>query len=468
MAAQALKLDVNDIVVPACGPAGLTDGDFDQIKELLNTATTALREDHAKGGLAFLNLPGDDAARDAAKALSLELRNEFDNLIVLGIGGSSLGAKSVFSALAHPLHNLLEIERRPGMRIFFPDNSDPATFGALLDLLELKRTAFAVITKSGGTAETMSQLMVVKQRLKTQISPHAVKRHIVAVTDPTEGSLRKLAKAEGWRTLPVPPAVGGRFSVLTACGTLPAYCAGIDVEQLLAGAGAVANRSFFNGQERLSETPAGALAGILHWMTAKRGRPMVVFMPYADALRDTGDWVVQLVAESLGKPRGDTFVGPTPLRAVGATDQHSLLQLLMQGPQDKTVVFVGVDRPRTDLDIPASFPDEPNAAYLQGHRMSELLNAERVATAAALAKAGRPSITLEMPELTPYQMGALLMTWEIATAAMGQMLGINPFDQPGVELGKRYTGALLKRPGYEDAGRELAARPARSRQLVIE
>jgi glucose-6-phosphate isomerase len=189
-------------------------------------------------------------------------------------------------------------------------------------------------------------------------------------------------------------------------------------------------------------------------------------MPYADGLRDTGDWFVQLWAESLGK-RPD--VGPTPFRAVGATDQHSSLQLMMEGPHDKVVTLVRVAQPRADvsLTVPAGYRAYPEIAYLDGHTMGELLEAERRATAAALRKGGRPTASIELPRLDARAVGELLMLLELATAYAGGLYGVNAFDQPGVEAGKRYAQGLLGRPGFEKARDELLAAPAPDPALVL-
>jgi glucose-6-phosphate isomerase len=211
------------------------------------------------------------------------------------------------------------------------------------------------------------------------------------------------------------------------------------------------------------KNPAYLAAAVLYLMDQNRGRSLHVFMPYADALRETSDWFVQLWAESLGKREK---VGPTPLRAVGATDQHSLVQLLMEGPQDKMTVFVRVNTSRKDQTIPSAWSNQGDVAYLGGHTMQELLNVEHQATAAALAAEGRPSMTLRIPALNARTLGELMMLWEIATAFAGSLYGVDPFDQPGVEAGKRYIGGLMGRPGYEKYREELEQRPSNPEWIV--
>ncbi len=453
--ADRIQLDLNLATTDGIGAGGLTRDDFATVAARTKEIHRDLQHKRKDGTLRFFDLPSDKAAADAAKALASELQRDFDDLLVLGIGGSSLGAKALFTALCHPAHNLLPKEKRQGMRLFFPDNADPSTFSGLLDVLDLRRTAAAAITKSGGTAETWSQLLVLRDRWLAQWGEEALKRHIVAVTDPDKGTLRKVASASGWRTLPVPPAVGGRFSVLTAVGLLPAAAAGMDVDGLLAGAADMVQRC---ETDEVLKNPAYALASALYLMDTKKGRRIHVFMPYADALRETSDWYVQLWAESLGKTKD---IGPTPIRAVGATDQHSLVQLLMEGPDDKVTVFARVETQKADLPLPSGWEDQGDVKYLNGHRMGHLLNVEHQATAAALAGAGRPSITLKLPRVDAHVMGQVLMLWEIATAYAGPLYGVNPFDQPGVEAGKRFIGGLLGRAGYEQYKAELEQRPAK-------
>lgn len=465
MAARShLALDVNNAFHHACGSGGLTEGDYEALLPRLSREVDALVAGRQEGRLPYLNLPRDEAARNEALALARSLREDFDTLVVLGIGGSSLGARAVFGALSHPFHNLRPASERAGMRVFFPDNSDPGTFAALLDVLELPHTAFAVVTKSGGTAETMSQFAVVKAILEQMGGPAALRRHVVAVTDPDKGALRAIARTAELRTLSIPSAVGGRFSVMTGAGLLPAACAGMDVEALLEGAASMAERAL--GAD-VARNPAALLAGLLHAMDTSKRRPVHVFMPYNDALRDTGDWFVQLWAESLGKrgPQGPS--GPTPLRAVGATDQHSLLQLLMEGPEDKFVLFVQVEEPRADLIVPSVFSQIPDVAYLGGTRMSHLLDAERRATALALARQGRPTATIRLPRLDAFHLGELVMLLEAATSIAGSLYGVDPYDQPGVELGKRYTSAILGRPGYENVLAEIAVCAESRPHLVV-
>ncbi len=456
-----LKLDVNGCFDPA--PGGLDRAELAELALTAKAAFDALEARRRSGEIGFPELPADADAADAAVRLARDLAGRFDSLLVLGIGGSSLGGRAIVSALCHPFHNLLPRERRGAMRVFFPDNSDPATFEGLLATVDLADTCFATVTKSGGTAETMAQHLALRERCLARFGEEGFRERCVLVTDPAKGALRAIAQAEGLRALSVPPAVGGRFSALSAVGLLPAAAAGVDVPELLAGAAAMEARC---RAPTTAENPALLYAAALHLMDRRRGRRIHVLMPYADGLRDCGDWFVQLWAESLGK-RAD--VGPTPFRAVGATDQHSSLQLMVEGPHDKVVTLVRVARPRADvsMSVPEAYRPHAEIAYLHGHTMGELLEAERRATEAALRNAGRPTISIELPRLDARAMGELLMLLELATAYAGGLYGVNAFDQPGVEAGKRYAQGLLGRPGYEKYRDELAGAAPPDPALVL-
>jgi glucose-6-phosphate isomerase len=459
---ERLKLDVNGCFDPGAG--GLARAELAALEPAARAAFEGLEARRRSGEVGFLDLPRDRAAADAAVALARDLSARFENLLVLGIGGSSLGGRAIVSALCHPFHNLLPRERRRAMRVFFPDNSDPATFEALLGTLDLSETCFATVTKSGGTAETMAQHLALRERCLARFGEQGYRDRCVLVTDPAKGALRAIAQAEGLRALAVPANVGGRFSALSAVGLLPAAAAGADVAELLAGAAALEERCRTASPK---ENPALLYAATLHLMDRLRGRRVHVLMPYADGLRDTGDWFVQLWAESLGK-RPD--VGPTPFRAVGATDQHSSLQLMVEGPHDKVVTIVRVARPRADvaLVVPEAYRPHAEIAYLHGHTMGALIEAERRATEAALRRAGRPTASIELPRLDARATGELLALLELATAYAGGLYGVNAFDQPGVEAGKRYAQGLLGRPGFERYRDELAGAAKPDPGLVTE
>jgi glucose-6-phosphate isomerase len=295
--------------------------------------------------------------------------------------------------------------------------------------------------------------MIVRKELDSALGSREAGRRLVVTTDPHRGLLRRLAAAEGLRAFEVPPEIGGRFSVLTPVGLLPAAAAGADVAALVSGAAEV---SAAMREMRPQEHPALLIAACLYLMDVARQRPIHVFMPYRDALETFSEWLQQLWGESLGKRRNGDFVGPTPIRCTGVTDQHSQLQLYIEGPPDKVVVFLESACSREDVRIPDGLRGEPEAEYLAGHSLEELLRAELDATAAALRSAGRPSCRVSLDRVDEAAMGRLFMVFEMATQAAGALYRINPFDQPGVEAGKRFACGLMGRPGYEAHRDEMA------------
>jgi glucose-6-phosphate isomerase len=433
---------------------GVSAADWSAAPDTFRRAHDGFNRRRDAGELGFLSLPTDAALHWQSTNFASRARGNFDDVVVLGIGGSALGPIALRTALLAPAWNSRTNGERGGRpRLHVLDNVDPHTISALLGRLSLGRALFVVTSKSGGTAETMAQYLIVRERL-AQAKLDA-KSHVVFVTDPAKGALRGIANAEGIPALEIPAAVGGRFSVLTPVGILPAALVGIDTVQLLAGARDIAERSATSG-DRLTQNPAGVFAALQYLADTKLGRHIHVLMPYSDPLRDLADWFVQLWAESLGKHRaaGDAGVGPTPFGALGATDQHSKVQLFMEGPPDKTVTFISVREVGADLTIPKLHSDVKELGYLGGHQLGELLSIEQRATAGALARRGRPNMTIHVDRVDAWHLGALFMLLEIATIYAGELYGVNPLDQPGVELGKQFTYAMLGRPDAEQARQE--------------
>lgn len=430
------------------GMLGFTQGGRKLSEELDVTRprVAAAVERLARGGemLGWAGLPLDEKTAVEIAVWVSSLPRSVTSAVVLGIGGSSLGPKALYTACHYPMP-LLDGWRPDGARrLYFLDNSDPETVAAVLGHLDIASTLFIVVTKSGATAETASQLMIAWERARAALGERAA-GSFVFVTDPEKGDLRALARELKVRAFPLPPDVGGRFSVLSPVGLLPAAVAGISPVALLRGAAAMRARCLDTAVER---NPAALLGAGAYLLDTVFGRKVHVLMPYADRLADVGAWFVQLWAESLGKRRGNAGVGPTPVDARGATDQHSVLQLFKEGPPDKFVMFVDV-RARRALEIPAVFGAYDSFAYLGGHEVGELIRSERIGTQRSLALAGTPTVTIELEEVTPGRVAALLYLLEAATAIAGFLYGVNPFDQPGVEESKRFTCALMGRPGYE-------------------
>lgn len=403
------------------------------------------------GEYGFYDLGNQAGTVESIRRFAEGVGQAFDHVLVLGIGGSALGTKALMSALRPPAWNELSDEAREYFpRLTVLENVDPATVGAALRRIDPRRVLVNVVSKSGGTAETLAQYLVVRHWLDEAVGPEAARRHLVFTTDPARGPLRQIADSEGVASLEVPPAVGGRFSVLSSVGLLPAALVGIDIEGLIRGARRALSRA---ESARLTENPAALHSGLLWAADTRLGARIHVLMPYSDRLRDFADWYRQLWAESLGKRqdrRGEeVFLGPTPLGAVGATDQHSQVQLFMEGPYDKVVTFVRVEDHGEEIPIPGRPGLAGELSHLAGKSLGQLLAAEQQATAAALARAGRPSATISLSRLDAPALGELLMFFQLATGYAGLWYGVDPFDQPGVELGKRFTWAAMGHPAYE-------------------
>ncbi|MFH0793973.1 MAG: glucose-6-phosphate isomerase [bacterium] len=413
-----------------------------------------LAQRRQSGELGFFDLYKDRLLVQAVTEFGRRVRNDFENFVVLGIGGSALGPICLQSALAHPYYNTVSRKERGGPRVFVLDNCDPEPIATLAASLDLRKTCFNVVTKSGTTPETMTAMMVFYSKLKRIYGKKAAQnlpRHFIATTDPKTGILRALAEKENFPTLPIPPNVGGRFSVLSAVGLLPAAVLGIDVDELMKGA-AAADRAC--SKDDLLKNPA-YLNGAIHFLAdTTRAKVMSVMMPYSNALRDVADWYRQLWAESLGKHklrgRKAVGVGQTPIKALGVTDQHSQIQLYVEGPNDKIITFVTVEKFKPDLRIPKVLPASYGLDHFASRAMSELLNAEAQATEFALTRAERPNVKFIFDKISAHNVGAFFQMLEIQTAFCGGLYQINAFDQPGVEEGKKATHALLGRGKPED------------------
>jgi glucose-6-phosphate isomerase len=419
------------------------DGLTPRLKAGANVLSTGSRERLA--GYGWIRLPYEDPAEILAAGAIL---SESDAIVQIGIGGSALGNLMLHSALLPPYWNELPtaVRRRP--RFFMSDNPDPQDVETIWRLLDPARTDFIVVSKSGSTAETMANFLFFRGKMEETFGPGAASRRFVVITDRKQGCLRPFVDETGCRSLVLPSDVGGRFSVLSSVGLLSAATLGIDVRSLLAGAAAMAD--LVVSAETPEENPAWMISA-LSLLHAESGRNMNVVMPYADALERFVEWFAQLWGESLGK-KG---MGSTPVRALGAIDQHSQIQMYTEGPDDKLFTIVSVAEPARDIAIPSA-PERSleDIAYLFGSSLHTLLSYEARSTAAAILKAGKPVLFLEIPALGAFSLGSLVFLYEYATALTGILMEIDPFDQPGVEQGKRYIYGLMGKKGFGQEAEE--------------
>jgi glucose-6-phosphate isomerase len=458
---MALSLDHNYAMAEFVGENGLTEASLQALTPRLAACHQSLTTAPPEARPGFLDLPFQDHLVKDIRRLGKPLLEWCWDVVVLGIGGSALGARALQQALCHPQHNKFPPARRHHkLGLWIADNIDPDYLFGLLDGLDLRRTAFNVISKSGNTAETLAQFLWIYRLLQGRLGPEKARERFVVTTDPDQGPLRRLAAREHLASLPVPLNVGGRFSVLSAVGLFPAYLTGIDVEELLAGARFMAQH--LNNADP-DHHPAYRLAALFYLFATAKHRPLLVFMPYATTLAGIAAWFSQLWAESLGKQRDlqgrIVHAGSTPVPALGVTDQHSQLQLYMEGPPDKLITFLTVDKFKHHLEIPDLYPDQEALGYLGGHSFNELLRVEQQATAFNLKEAGRPNLTLRLPEINPFTIGQLIYLLEVATVAAAFLFGVDAFDQPGVEGGKTTTYGLMGRQGFEPERRQFTEAP---------
>jgi len=436
---------------------GVSPNDLDKIDEQISAAQATVSQQCREGRLGYAKLPTHAEYVRKVKELVSRYKEGTSDIVVLGIGGSALGNIALQQALNPSNFNLLSDRVRKAPRMFVLDNVDPALIADTFSMLvrRLPTTVFNVISKSGETAETASQFMVIREMLRKKIRGNFAER-IVATTDANKGTLHTIAKQDGYAMLPVPDDVGGRFSVLSPVGLFPAAMCGIDIDALLAGAEQMRQKVENTPWRR---NPACMLAVIKYLaMTAKK-KPMHVMMPYSNRLYSMADWYRQLWAESLGKAEnrdGETVhVGPTPIKALGTTDQHSQVQLYREGPNDKLTVFLEVEQHPRETRIPDVFREAPGLTYLRRKRMTRLITAEKYATEYAMAQSKRPTVTLRFPEISPATVGQFIYLYEYTTSLMGELMNINAYDQPAVELGKEGTFGYMKRDGYQKIGRRI-------------
>ena len=420
---------------------------FEELKNYQNMILKAHQEiisDIDNDILGFYSLP--EKSTEHISSYINSLGNKFDTFVVLGIGGSALGNTAVYNALRTPsgLKN----------KLYVADNVDPYLLEDILSKINLNKTLFNVITKSGSTAETMAVYMIVLDILQKNF-PKDYKERIIITTDAEKGFLRQKIRSEGFKDFIVPDNVGGRFSVLTDVGLVSSAFTGINIDDLLAGAAFMKEKCL---NEDIIKNPA-YLNGLIHYDLMKKGYNISVMMPYSNPLYDFADWYRQLWAESLGKrydvTGNEICVGQTPVKALGTTDQHSQVQLYKEGPDDKIFTFMTVENYKHDFKIPELMTDRPEVNYLNSKLLSSLLNNEALATEIALTDSGKPNCNLIFPELNEFTIGQFIFMYEVQTVFTGKLLEVNPLDQPGVEAGKIATYALMGKKGFEKQKTEI-------------
>jgi len=458
MTESKIRLYYKNVTADVIGAEhGITAAQFDDLRRETAPLISQLNQQRAAGETAYRDLPYNENYPADVKQLVEELGGRCENFVVLGIGGSALGNIALQTALNPYMYNLDDAQRNGRPRLFVFDNVDPVPFGSFLDWVgdKLDKTIFNVISKSGRTIETAAQFMIIRKLLLDKLGPGGLRNQVIATTDKNEGTLRSISDEAGFRTLVVPDGVGGRFSVLSDVGLFSAAMCGIDIDSLLAGARDMDERV---SCEDFYKNPAAIIAAI-NWHYYNHGKKISVMMPYSYALKDFADWYRQLWAESLGKARdlkgSRVHIGPTPVKALGATDQHSQVQLYREGPNDKLFTFLQVENFNRELKTgPAPAPE---LGYLADKDLSMLYNSEKKATEYALLESKRPCLTVTFPEVNAYTVGEFIYLFEVATSIAGLLFKVNAYDQPAVELGKEATFALMGAGGeeYEELAKQI-------------
>ncbi|MDR2400910.1 MAG: glucose-6-phosphate isomerase [Deferribacteraceae bacterium] len=435
--------------------AGITSEELEFQKGKAQKGLAILTDMVKNGSVGFPELPKQKL--DEIKAIAKGQGHKYNDLVVIGIGGSALGFEAVVNALLPSGYNSLSFaDRLSYPRYWLLDNADPGIAYSVLKYCNPEDTYVIVISKSGSTLETAINFSLVYEWLKA--SGHDMKKRLCIITDPSKGPLREFANINAIPNIALPSSIGGRFSVLSPVGLLPAALLGVDIEKLLAGAASVVEGDW-------SKTLT--LAAIyMHFMGK---RPINVLMPYSSRLVKFAEWYCQLWGESLGKrytnSGGEVYFGTTPLRTSGAIDQHSQLQLFREGPDDKFITFISLAQHYHDRAVESAVHD--SFSYIVGHKVGELLNTELSATEGALFTLSRPSVRLNIEQLDAYSLGQLFMLFQYITAVIGLANDIDPFNQPGVEEGKDFAYGLMGRQGFEHKREEFEKVYVKSPEFIV-
>jgi len=450
-----ITFDYTNVLESAVGSHGIPESTFPAAATSAQRAVDAIESAHRDGRLGFADLPG--AEKPLSDVLGFAREHAYKNILILGIGGSALGPAALESALARP---------DAARKLVVLDNIDPGFISGSLETLNPSETFVNVIAKSGVTAETMATFAIVRKWMVDAVGTQGLRDRIAVTTDPEKGDLLAIARQEKYPIFEIPRNVGGRFSVLTPVGMLPAALLGFDVQALMRGAAEAASHA----RKPFHENPALAAAFVQWILDHQLRKSILVLFPYSQALWKFAFWFKQLWGESLGKKfdrrQREVYCGQTPTAALGVTDQHSQLQLFIEGPNNKSFLFWSVRQFQNEAKIEHPYTGFDSMGYLQGRTLEELFSAERQATEMAITEAGRPNSTVTIDKVDESAMGSLIMFSQYMTAYAGEFYDIDAFDQPGVEYGKKLTFCLMNRPGFEEYRPRIEAEKKKERKIV--
>jgi len=411
---------------------------LESVKEQSKTVFNAVVKDLKKEAKAYFNLVKDLGDIERLEQFEDEISHKFDDFVVFGIGGSALGARAIFEALTNKFYNENKDVRVGRPRIFVCDTIDPTDFVSILENIDIKRTMFCIVSKSGSTVETMIQLSIVESKLRAVVGD-IFNNHFCVITSNKKGKLNLWAEKNKIQTFYFEEDLSGRFSVLSAVGLLPAIVCGVKIRELLNGAKIMLERC-----EKFEDNPA-LFGAMIQYLSIKKGISISYLMPYSERLRVFSEWYCQLWAESLGKEKnnvGDCLnIGQTPVRSVGTVDQHSQMQLCLEGPFDKIVTFIQIQNFVKDEIIPEN--PELLPSFYFGKNLSQILNTSQTATAKALREKNRVNRTIIVPKLDEYALGQLFMYFMLETSFTAEFFEINAYNQPAVELIKQNMKDML-------------------------
>ena len=426
-----------------------------QLKPFVELANEVLVNKEGAGNdfLGWTTLPCDYDKEEFAriKKAAEKIKNNSEVLVVIGIGGSYLGAKAAIEFLSHSFYNNLPKEKRNTPEIYFAGtNMSGVYLKHLIEAIGDRDFSVNIISKSGTTTEPAIAFRVFKKLLEEKYGKEGAKERIFATTDKVKGALKTLATSEGYETFVVPDNVGGRFSVLTAVGLLPIAAAGIDIDELMLGA-ADAVKDF--SSKKLEENQALQYAAVRN-ILLRKGKSVELMVSYEPRLHYFAEWWKQLFGESEGKDGKGLY----PSSADFSTDLHSLGQYIQEGQRVFIETVVSIDKPSVEFEIEKDAENLDGLNFVAGKTLDYVNKKARDGVILAHVDGGVPNLAVNIPESTPYHLGYAFYFFEKACGVSGYILGVNPFDQPGVEAYKKNMFALLGKPGYEEAGKELEAK----------
>ncbi|NLZ95586.1 MAG: glucose-6-phosphate isomerase [Bacteroidales bacterium] len=443
-----LNLNIDDVA------PWVTKLEVNAMDALAAEANNALHEGTLPGNdfLGWVNLPSSitEAQIEEIEETAVQLRTHCDVVVVVGIGGSYLGAKAVIDALTNSF-DWLQTKRENPVIMYAGNNISEDYLHELMEYLDNKSFGIINISKSGTTTEPALSFRILKNKLEKQIGKEETRKRIVAITDSSKGALRTLAVKEGYKTFVIPDDVGGRYSVLTPVGLLPIAVAGINIRMLLQGATDIEKET---DQSVPFKHNLSAIYAVTRNELYKKGKKIEILANYHPKLQYFSEWWKQLFGESEGKENKGIFNAAVNF----TTDLHSMGQWIQEGERTVFETTISVESPNKKLTIPHDEADLDGLNFLEGKRVDQVNKMAELGTRIAHVDGGVPNIVVSIPELTPYYVGQLIYFFEKACGISGYLLGVNPFDQPGVEAYKSNMFALLEKPGFEKETEELKKR----------